>query len=407
MFYNEEFYTNCSGVKNRKKKKKVKEQDDIVSLNIKIVNKFSEIKENLFKRKDYILQIISTTDIPYGVKQDEIYNILSFHDLSFNPINKISYRDYLNLVNELKNISIPELELNFGSYISKSRHILEEYEKTIKNPKKVSFFSTSKDPNEEQLNKLRIELTQIASTYFPEMSERAEEKVTVGCEYCGGEDIIEQDNDNICNDCGGIIKMIKVNCNYNDLDRVNFSKKYTYKKFIHFRDTIKNFQGIQNKTIDEKILNQLEAEFEKDGLINISCINKQDKYKKITKQHIKIYLDQIGQNKYYEDINLIYCHFTGKNNNVISKELEEDLMNDFDIFTDTFLSISSENNKYDINRTNILSSSYILFQLLKRRNYKCKEEDFSLPSSQKCRFEQEYIYSICCEKLGWNYVSIL
>jgi len=82
-------------------------------------------------------------------------------------------------------------------------------------------------------------------------------------------------------------------------------------------------------------------------------------------------------------------------------------MNDFDIFTDTFLSISSENNKYDINRTNILSSSYILFQLLKRRNYKCKEEDFSLPSSQKCRFEQEYIYSICCEKLGWNYVSIL
>jgi hypothetical protein len=89
MFYNEEYYTNCSGVKNRKKKKKVKEQDDIVSLNLKIVNKFNEIKENLFKRKDDILQVISTTDIPYGVKQDEIYNILS----TFNPLLKSQTRE--------------------------------------------------------------------------------------------------------------------------------------------------------------------------------------------------------------------------------------------------------------------------------------------------------------------------
>jgi hypothetical protein len=407
MFYNEEYYTNCSGVKNRKKKKKVKEQDDIVSLNLKIVNKFNEIKENLFKRKDSILKIISITVIPYGVKQDEIYNMLKFNDLSLNPVKKISYKDYLDLIEEFKSINLSEVDLNFGSYITKSRHILEEYEKIIKNPKKVSFFSSSKDPNEEYLSNLRSELTKIAAIYFPEMSERTEEKVTVGCEYCGETDMIEQDNNNICNSCGGISSLIKVNCNYNDLDRVNFSKKYTYKKFIHFRDTIKNFQGIQNKTIDEKILKQLEAEFEKDGLINSSCSNKEEKYKKINKQHIKIYLDQIGQNKYYEDINLIYSHFTGKNNNIISKDLEEELMKDFDIFTKTFLSISSENNQYDINRTNILSSSYILFQLLKRRNYKCKEEDFSLPSSQKCRYEQEYIYSICCEKLGWNYVSIL
>lgn len=406
MFYNEEYYTNCSGVKNRKKKKKITEQDDIVSLNTKIVNKFNEIKENIFKRKDDILKIIAITDIPYGIKHQDIYSILDTNDLSFNPVKKISYRDYLNLMQELKSVNISDLELNVGSYITKSKSILDEYEKIIKNPKKVSFFSNLKDPNEESLNNLRIELTKIAAMYFPEMAEKNEEKVQIGCEYCGDTDIIEQDNNNICNSCGGIVKLIKVNCNYNDLDRVNFSKKYTYKKFIHFRDTIKNFQGIQNKTIDEKIIKQLEVEFEKDGLIN-DTENKEEKYKKITKSHIKIYLDQIGQNKYYEDINLIYAHFTGKNNNIISKELEEDLMKDFDIFTETFLSISSENNQYEINRTNILSSSYILFQLLKRRNYKCKEEDFSLPSSQKCRYEQEYIYSICCEKLGWNYVSIL
>jgi hypothetical protein len=407
MFYNEEYYTNCSGVKNRKKKKKIKEQDDIVSLNLKIVNKFNEIKENLFKRKDEILKIFSVTDIPYGVRQDDIYDILKLHDISFNPVNKIAYKDYMDIVEEFKNINVSDLELNFGSYITKSKHILDEYEKIIKNPKRVSFFSSAKDPNEEHLSNLRTKLTQIAAIYFPEMSEKTEGKVTIGCEYCEGTNLTEQDNNNICNDCGGITTLIRVTCNYNDLDRVNFSKKYTYKKFIHFRDTIKNFQGIQNKTIDEKILKQLEAEFDKDGLINLSCENKEDRYKKITKQHIKIYLDQIGQNKYYEDINLIYAHFTGKHNNVISKELEEDLMKDFDIFTETFLSISNENNQYDINRTNILSSSYILFQLLKRRNYKCKEEDFSLPSSQKCRYEQEYIYSICCEKLGWNYVSIL
>lgn len=407
MFYNDEYYTNCSGVKNRKKKKKIKEQDDIVSLNCKIIGRFNDIKNNLDLKKKSILEILSSTKIPYGVRQEDVKTILSDNGLVLCPKNNISYKNYMDILEEFNNINYNAYELNYGSYVSKSQSILSEYEKLIKNPKKVSFFSTEKDETQEALEKLRTDLINIASNFFPDMAEKKDQKYFVGCDYCGEDDVIEQDTNMICNNCGGITNTIKVSCNYTDLDRVNFSKKYTYKKFIHFRDTIKNFQGTQNKTIDEKLLNQLECEFSKDGLINHSCQTKEEKYKKITKQHIKTYLDQIGQNKYYEDINLIHAYFTGKQNNVISKELEEELMKDFDIFTNTFLSISSENNEYDINRTNILSSSYILFQLLKRRNYKCKEEDFSLPSSQKCRYEQEYIYSICCEKLGWNYESIL
>jgi hypothetical protein len=40
MFFNEDFYTNCSGVKHRKRKKKETQEDDIIALNHKVTQRF-------------------------------------------------------------------------------------------------------------------------------------------------------------------------------------------------------------------------------------------------------------------------------------------------------------------------------------------------------------------------------
>lgn len=412
--YNEEFYTNCSGVKFRKKKKKEKQEDDINSLHYKVQQRFQEDIEYKKKRLDEIIQIFQETEIPYGIEQITIKKIIGINNIERKHQNKLSYSEYKDLIKEYSSIDIKILENNFDIYKSSSKAIIESYEKILNKPVKIDFFSVKKENStKEELEQIKQDFINLVNRFYKEIiqkefieknNEKKEEKDE--CVNCGSSDFIEESNyKKICEHCGFEIEYHITNSEFNDVERVNFSKKYTYKKFIHFRDTLKNFQGKQNRIIDDSLLLRLENEMIKDGIININAQNKKERYEKIKKEHLRTYLDLIGENKHYENINLIYTKLTLQENYIITHELEEELMKDFDQFKNTFLDISIE--EKEIERTNILSSSYILYQLLRRRGLKVKEEEFSLPSSQKCRYKQEYIYSKCCEKLGWNYVSIL
>jgi hypothetical protein len=410
--YNEEFYTNCSGVKFRKKKKKDKQEEDINSLHYKVQIRFQEDISFQKHRLDQLLKMFQETEIPYGIESFQVKKILQSYELNYTPTNKVSYSEFKDLLKEFSQIDVKMIEYNFEVYKSSCKTILDLYEKVLNKPVKINFFSSNKEnSNKEELENIKKVYFDLVERYYKEFIqkdfchvEKKEEKEE--CSNCGGVDFIEEANyKKTCENCGFEFEFHITTSEFNDVERVNFSKKYTYKKFIHFRDTLKNFQGKQNRIIDESLLIKLENEMIKDGLVNINANTKKEKFEKLKKDHLRTYLDLIGENKHYENINLIYSKLTLQDNYIITSELEEDLMKDFDLFKDTFLEISKE--EKDIDRTNILSSSYILYQLLRRRSIKVKEEEFSLPSSPKCRYKQEYIYAKCCEKLGWNYVSIL
>ncbi len=412
MMYNEEFYTNCSGVKFRKKKKKDKQEEDINSLHYKVQMKFQEDITHQKQRLDQILKTFQETEIPYGIEIVKVKKILTTYQLNYTPTSKLSYSEFKDLLKEFSEIDIKMIENNFEIYKSSCKTILDSYEKVLNKPVKINFFSSSKEnSNKEELDSIKKKYFDLVERYYKELIqkdfcsvEQKEEKEE--CSNCGGMYFIEEANyKKTCENCGFEFEFHITTSEFYDVERVNFSKKYTYKKFIHFRDTLKNFQGKQNRIIDESLLIKLENEMIKDGLVNINAENKKERFEKLKKEHLRTYLDLIGENKHYENINLIYSKLTLQDNYIITSELEEELMKDFDLFKDTFLEISKE--EKDIDRTNILSSSYILYQLLRRRGIKVKEEEFSLPSSPKCRYKQEYIYAKCCEKLGWNYVSIL
>lgn len=417
MFYSEDYYSNCSGVKLRKRKKKEKLDEDIISLNNKLMSMFEEeIKQN----QTDLLQLLKTfqiTKIPYGINKSDIDKILKQHKKSFDKkIHQVlSYKEYRDLIEKYNQIISTDIETNFQTFKSTVSSVIDEYRIIINKPVKINFFSSSKqNDNEQELIKLKNEFLNIADKFFPGIKretqiysnvvESKESTTENTCENCGSTNFIEDMSMAVCQECGMESKNIYHNSEFNDVERVNFSKKYTYKKYIHFRDTLKNFQGKQNRAIEEDVIQRLEKEMIRDGIIDVSDTS-HTRYERVRKEHIRTYLDQIGENKHYENTNLIFAQITKLQNHRITEELENILMNDFVTFTKTFLELSTENKS--IQRTNILSSSYILFQLLRRHGYKCKEEDFSLPTSQKCRYEQEFIYSLCCEKLGWNYVSIL
>lgn len=432
MFFNEDFYTNCSGVKHRKRKKKETQEDDIIALNHKVTQRFIiDIEETKNRLKKISIEL-SQYKIPYGIEQKDIdAMVLQLREFQLTTtIDKsekgeksekggkksVCYSEYKTLLQEFKHLSKKNVLPFFEEYKYKIKPLIEEYEHVLNKPVKINFFGKVASEKNTELANTKEKIMNLILHYYPDIiisgvHKKEDNNVQNTCPNCEYNDFVVEYNKQICTACGMEMESIQIDSEFVDVERVNFSKKYTYKKYIHFRDTLKNFQGKQNRIIDKSLIDRLEHEMIKDGIIDkiddkkLEHTDRFDRYEKVKKEHIRIYLDQIGENKHYEDINLIYSQMTNLKNHCISSDLEEDLLKDFELFTKTFLEISKE--KSDIKRTNILSSSFILFQLLRRRGYKCREEDFTLPTSQKCRYEQEYIYSLCCEKLGWNYISIL
>ena len=77
-------------------------------------------------------------------------------------------------------------------------------------------------------------------------------------------------------------------------------------------------------------MTKLIKQFELHGLIKYKVIDKNIRFKKITRKHIFIFLKELGYSKHYEDIILIHYNITGKKPDNISY-LEPKLLEDFDL----------------------------------------------------------------------------
>jgi hypothetical protein len=181
---------------------------------------------------------------------------------------------------------------------------------------------------------------------------------------------------------------------FKDLSRINTNVKYSYIRQTHFRDTIKQFQGKQNKYIDDKVYQTLLHCFESSSMKPLP----NGKYN-ISKDHIKMFLQENSFYKYYEDINLIHYELTGIPCPDISS-YEKQLIDDFDKFVTVYDKVI-QNDYCNYTRSNILNSYYILFQLLKKNGYSCKESDFPIIKTVDRKIEHDEIYEKCCKQLGW------
>ena len=186
---------------------------------------------------------------------------------------------------------------------------------------------------------------------------------------------------------------------YNDNNRINFNVKYKYEKKCHFRDTLNQFQGLQNKVIPNKVVEDLKDTIEKHGLSNEHESDLQKRYARVDIEHIRLFLTETGHNKYYEDLQLIYSKITSKKCPDISR-FEKQLYDDFDELVEAFLSLP------DTNRKNFLNVHYVLRQLLKRRGYKVSENGLSHLKTPSRMREHDDIYQKCCEKLQWNFTPL-
>ena len=288
-------------------------------------------------------------------------------------------------------------ELNF--YILKSLPLIEKYKKILNTPVKLNFMG-KKTKNSKEKNKLIQEFLKIASSYIRIEKCKKQKKLKIKCHNCSNTknfDIIDN-SIYICTECYTQQNVLKYNSSYNDIDRVNISTKYMYDRKIHFRDCIKQYQGKQNSTIPDKIYNELEKQFELHHiLIGDKNTPKKIRFKKVTKNHILMFLKDLGYSNHYENVHLMHYNFTGIKPDDISY-LEDKLLNDFDSLTELY-----DKKFKHIKRKNFINTQYVLYQLLQRHKHACKKEEFIILKTIDRKFFHDEVCKELFESLGWNH----
>jgi hypothetical protein len=358
---------------------------DITDIDSRIIQKFKEDEGMIpeYNQKILDIQKILDSGIDDQNMKSKLEQTLSVYKFKINNI--VSGNDY-------------------DFYISESFHILERYRQILKTPVKVNFFGTQvKDQNSKEKLDLIEQYIQIAKKHISDLDlATAKTNKKQECENCTSTKIVLADGLSIiCTECGYEREENTNTLSYKDMSRTNVLQKYTYEKRSHFRDALNQYQGKQNCKIDKKIFIELENEFEKHHLlVGDKSIPKAQRFSKVKKEHVMLFLKELGYDKQYENANYIYSEMTGVKCPDIS-HLEDQLMEDFDILANLY----TKKFKYEknIERKSFINVQCVFFQLLKKNKYPCKKEDFNiLKTTDRKTFHDEILQELF-EELGWNY----
>jgi len=323
-------------------------------------------------------------------------------------IKKLKSENNIGNKKKIVDLEIKIQDLESGAYLAEyillTEKIIKEYLDILKVPVSLNFFDNKIDNgNNNKIKQLTDEFIDIAGKYINININKIEKVNNIKCK-CGNISFVNKENSIFCDNCSIEIEVQNVQNSFKDIDRINTTQKYKYKKKVHFKDTVNQYQGKQHKkNSDDLLYSQLDAEFEKMGILVDSnnkhhsegTFNFYDKYANITKDIIYMVLNETGNNKRYEDINLIHNHFTGILCPDIS-HLETQLYQDFDRVVEAYDSINNE-------RKNFLNSKYVLYQLLRRHNYKVDDKDFDILKTRERLVDHDTIWKEICNKLDWVY----
>lgn len=360
------------------------ESIDILTIDNAIKEKFKENINNLENYEQRLIQIKESLNEP---------NLNS-------RLQKHLENSLISLETDIVNIKENKM---YNFYLIESISILDQYQKILNEPEVSSFMGRPAKFNQRK-NKCVDDFLEIAKKYIniesvssKKISNKSKNIVCKNCKNKKDFDITDN-NIYICMRCFAQQTIIKHISTYNDIDRINISSKYMYDRKVHFRDCIKQYQGKQNSTIPQKVYKELEHELQSHHiLLESESEIDSEKFKNVTKNHILLFLKELGYSNHYENVHLIHKTLTGQKADDISY-LEDQLMDDFDSLTELY-----DKNYKDINRKNFINTQYVLYQLLRRHKHPCKKEEFIILKTIDRKFFHDDICKNLFQTLGWNH----
>lgn len=286
-----------------------------------------------------------------------------------------------------------EFGFEYGYYVIKTQAILREYESVSNKVTADSFVvldTPDIDPYRVRRDELIDDYLKIAREYINIEGERVKiKKMACSDDKCDSRDFSYEDDDSsyTCKKCGSIVEIIDESPSYKDTDRINMSSKFRYSVTGRFYETMKKYQGRQNKTILPQVIDTIMEEMSRH---NISK-------KEVTKDHIYMFLQNNDLSNHYEDINLIHAKITGIPAPDISM-YENTLMELFVQLEESYAHVK------DPWRTNSMNVCYKLYKLLQKIGFPCKREDFYFLKTPAKEDEHDQKMEEVWSYLGWEWI---
>lgn len=204
------------------------------------------------------------------------------------------------------------------------------------------------------------------------------------CEECNIEKILNMtESAYICLYCGDSEIII--------LDEDRQIKDYSpYRRLNHFREWLNQFQAKQSPEIPEQLFVDILKELNKNRIMDLSILNK---------QNTKLILKKLGYNSYYEHI----AYIINKLNNLPPPKITRDMEK---IFISMFFKIQEPWELYkQADRKNFLSYSYVLHKFCELKELDHLLECFPLHKDPDKIMENDQIWEKICKYLKWEYIS--
>lgn len=283
----------------------------------------------------------------------------------------------------------------------------------LKTKAKLALESTTDEEKKilrEQSNQALREKRSNAHAYtvkfFPDLVRardvESEEKALVNdpfvCTHCGG--CIEEVENSICvcTECATVahvgfsLRDPTANLNWEDIKNLP-GRQYTYRRLNHFREYLRQVQGISRAQLPPDLFVDLRAEFHK---VRIPDEN-------ITPRRVRMMLKKIGQSKFYEHSEAIASRMNPSYHPVsIPPAHEEKLCLMFVQLEEPYEEIKHKVNR---NRKNFLSYPFTFFKLNELNGWDTYNRGCYLLKSPTLISRQDEWWALVMKKLGWEVVG--
>jgi hypothetical protein len=212
------------------------------------------------------------------------------------------------------------------------------------------------------------------------------------CSNCNTEKmLIQSEGLYVCNNCGETEHVIIESEIPSHKDAINEKPKYPYKKINHLKEKLNQFQSKESAEIPEQVYDIIKAELKKKRILPY----------RTTPPIIRTILKKRKLTNCYEHLQQIYCKVSGNPPVTLTREIEEDIINMFNMMQEPY------HKHRPGNRSNFLNYSYVLHKLFLIKNMKAHANYFGLLKSPDKLREQDDIWYKICQDTNWHYHSSL
>jgi len=163
-----------------------------------------------------------------------------------------------------------------------------------------------------------------------------------------------------------------------------------YRRLNHFREWLNQFQAKQTPDIPENVFIDIVKELNKNRIVDLSTLNK---------QNMKNILKKLKYNIYYEHI----AYIINKLNNLPPPKITRDMEK---LFISMFYNIQDPWELYkQPERKNFLSYSYVLHKFCELLELDHLLDHFPLHKDPNKIMENDQIWEKICKYLNWEYIS--